>query len=37
MMIDGEGEVKQKVQSCGMWGLDQWRTAKPIWKLINLA
>ena len=37
VMIEGEGEVKEKVQCCGMWDITQWRRAKPTWKLISLA
>jgi hypothetical protein len=37
MLIEGDGEVKDKVRSLDMWGIDTWKLGNPVWELVSLA
>jgi hypothetical protein len=37
MLIEGDGEVKNKVRSLGTWKIDEWRVGNPVWELVTLA
>lgn len=37
MLVEGDGEVKRRVQMVGPIDVSRWREAKPEWRCISLA